>query len=269
MGPCRQQNDLIPEDDTTALVGSIINTLPVSDVNLKKIIEAQDVDEIFKQIKQYCLKGWPGKHQLSSILKPYWNERVELLVNVDVILKSSRILIHSSVRPDVLDKISHGHQAITKYIERAKQALLRLGLSRQIQDMVESCRICTKYRINKPEPLFPSPFPERPWQVLGADFVYSQSLDYLLVVNDFSRFLEVAALRKNKTATEVLTVFKAVFIGHCSPEKTQPDNGLPFNTADHALFARGWRSETPLYIKIMRNWWNYKILFHYLEIGMG
>ena len=49
------------------------------------------------------------------------------------------------MRLEVLDKIHQGHQGITKCRERAKQAVWWLGLSRQIQDMVESCRICAKH----------------------------------------------------------------------------------------------------------------------------
>ena len=190
------EQSLIPDDDMTAFIGSIVDTLPVSDVKLKQIIEAQDEDEICKQIKQYCLEEWPDKHQLPSILKPYWNERGELPVNQNVILKSSRILIPSSMRLEALDKIHQGHQGITKCRERAKQVVWWPDLGIQIQDIVESCRTCTKHRINKPEPVCLSPFPERPWQVSGTDFFYSQSVDYLLVVDYFSRFLKVAALRK-------------------------------------------------------------------------
>ena len=90
------EQTLILDDDMTTFIGSVIDTLPVSDVKLKQIIEAQDEDEICKQIKQYCLEEWPDKHQLPSILKPYWNERRELSINLNVILKSSRILIPSS-----------------------------------------------------------------------------------------------------------------------------------------------------------------------------
>ena len=48
------EQSLIPDDDMKAFIGSIIDALPVSDVKLKQIIEAQDEDEICKQIKQYC-----------------------------------------------------------------------------------------------------------------------------------------------------------------------------------------------------------------------
>ena len=104
----------------TAFIGSIIDTLPVFDVKLKQIIEAQDEDEICKQVKQYCLEEWPDKHQLPSILKPSWNERGELSVNQNIILKSLRILIPSSMRLEVLAKIHQGHQGITKRRERER-----------------------------------------------------------------------------------------------------------------------------------------------------
>ena len=76
------EQNLIPDDDMTAFIGSIINTLPVSDVKL--IIEAQDEDKICKQIKQYCSEEWPDKPQHPSILKPYRNETGELSVNQEL-----------------------------------------------------------------------------------------------------------------------------------------------------------------------------------------
>ena len=65
------EQGLIPDDDMTAFIGSIMDTLLVSDVKLKQVIEAQDDDEICKRIKQYCLEEWPDKHQLQSIVQPY------------------------------------------------------------------------------------------------------------------------------------------------------------------------------------------------------
>ena len=83
-----------------------------------------------------------------------------------------RILIPSATRLEVLDKIHQGHQGITKCRERAKQAVWWPGLSRQIEDMVSSCRVCATQRINKPETLCPTVFPERPWQVVRTDLFF-------------------------------------------------------------------------------------------------
>ena len=136
-----------------------------------------------------------------------------------------RILIPSATRLEVLDKIHQGHQGITKCRERAKQAVWWPGLSRQIEDMVSSCRVCATHRINKPEPLCPTVFPERPWQVVGTDLFFSQSVDYLLVVDYFSRYVEVAALRENETALKIITALTAIFARNGIPEKVCSDNG--------------------------------------------
>ena len=106
--------------------------------------------------------------------------------------------------------------------------------------MVESCRIYTKHQIDKVEPLCPSPFPEKPWQVLGTYMLYSQSVDYLIVIEYFSLFIEIAELRKNKTATEVIRALKAIFARHGIPENVPSNNELPLNSADYTRLAKKW-----------------------------
>ena len=64
----------------------------------------------------------------------------------NVILKSMQILIPSAMRLDVLDKIHQGHQGIVKCRSRARQSVWWPGISREIQDMVQSCRICAGYK---------------------------------------------------------------------------------------------------------------------------
>ena len=49
-------------EETEADVCSILDSLPVSDIKLQQIIEAQDNDEVCKTIKQYCFENWPDKH---------------------------------------------------------------------------------------------------------------------------------------------------------------------------------------------------------------
>ena len=94
------------------------------------------------------------------------------------------------MRLEVLDKIYQGHQGITKCRERAKQTIWWPGL-RRYEDMISSCKVCATYRINKPEPLCPTNFSKRPWQFVGTDLFYSQSVDYLPVVDYVSHYVEV------------------------------------------------------------------------------
>jgi transposase InsO family protein len=97
--------------------------------------------------------------------------------------------------------------------------------------------------VNKPEPLLPSSFPERPWQTLAADFFKCENVDYLLVVDYFSRYVEVCAMQKNKTAMEVCRVMKSIFSRYGIPEKVKSDNGPPFNSGEYLQFANEWGFE--------------------------
>ena len=88
----KPEENLIPDQEMSAFVCSIVDVLPVSDIKLKQITEAQEGDEVCKQIRQYCLEGWPDKHRIPSSINPYWSERGEITINQGVILKSMRML---------------------------------------------------------------------------------------------------------------------------------------------------------------------------------
>ena len=155
----------------------------------------------------------------------------------NLILKATRILIPSSLRLEVLDKIHQGHQGIVKCRARAKESVWWPGLSREIQDMIQGCRICLQHKVNTPEPLIPSKFTERPWQEIGIDFFYSKGRDYFLIVDYFSRFIEVSAMQKSKKADEVISALKETFARYGIPEKVRSDNGPPFDCSEFTHFA--------------------------------
>ena len=66
-----KQNGHCSEEEMNIYVDSVLDSLPVSDVKLMEIKEAQDEDPVCRQIKSYCLEGWPDKFCLNDALKPY------------------------------------------------------------------------------------------------------------------------------------------------------------------------------------------------------
>ena len=150
------------ESEMNDYICSVIDAIPVSDMKLKQLIDAQDEDEVTKKIKEYCLEGWPEKHQLQSAIRPHWADRGELTIVKGILLKSTRLVIPSTMRLEILDRVHEGHQGITKCRERAKQSVWWPGMSKQIQDMIECCRVCNEHKKNSIEPLIPTPFPDRP-----------------------------------------------------------------------------------------------------------
>ena len=133
-----------------------------------EIKEAQDEVPVCRQIQSYYLEGWPDKFRLNDALKPYWSARGELTTVHGILLKSTRVVVPSAMKLQVLDKIHEGHQGIVKCRERAKTSVCWPGLSREVQDMVENCKVCAKHRQQRAEPLMPTLFSERPWRMIGT-----------------------------------------------------------------------------------------------------
>lgn len=146
----------------------------------------------------------------------------------------------SAIRLQVLDKVHGGHLGIVKCGERAKACIWRTGLSREVQDMVENCKVCAKYQQLRTEPLMPTSFPERPWQMIATDLFELDKLNYLIVVDYFSRYIEIAAMQKTTKSHEVIRALKAIFARHRIPEEARSDNGSPHASAEFTNFAKEW-----------------------------
>ena len=61
-------------------------------------------------------------------------------------IKGTRIVIPSSLRLSILDRLHSGHQGVTKCRARARQTVWWPGLSNQLQDLVHNCSKCRQSR---------------------------------------------------------------------------------------------------------------------------
>jgi len=68
------------------------------------------------------------------------------------------------------------------------------GLSREIQDLVQQCSVCALQGDNKPEPLITTPLTSHPWQIVAAGLFGLKGVDYLVIIDYLSRYVEVAAM---------------------------------------------------------------------------
>lgn len=179
-------------EETNIYVDSVIASLPASKTYLSELREQLSADSVCAEVMKYCIEGWPDRSRLDALVRPYWTERAVLSTHNGLLLRGTRLVIPSVMRNRVLEKIHEGHQGIVKCRERAKQSVWWRGLSSQIGELVLKCTACVKERANVTEPLMPSKLPDRPWQKLGADLFTLKNKDYLLVVDYFSRYVEVA-----------------------------------------------------------------------------
>ena len=89
------------------------------------------------------------------------------------------------------------------------------------------------------EPLIPSELPERPWQKLGADLFTLKGKTYLLVVDYYSRYVEVANLSLTKSA-DIVVHLKSMFARQVVCEILVTDNGPQFAAGSFTTFAANY-----------------------------
>ena len=106
--------------------------------------------------------------------------------------------------------------------------------------MVQQCSACLATRVYQQNvPLTSHEVPAKPWQKVGADLFHFKDNDYLIVVDYFSNFPEVALL-KGTTSSTVITHMKSIFARHGIPEIVISDNGPQFTSKEFAEFAAKW-----------------------------
>lgn len=107
------------EEEIDAYVPGIKSSLPSTDKRLQQIQEEQEKDVTCQLLTRCCAEGWPIKNNVDQTFKDFWRYRTDISMNEGLLMKGSRILVPQFMREDILSKIHHGHQGITKCRARA------------------------------------------------------------------------------------------------------------------------------------------------------
>ena len=108
-------------------------------------------------------------------------------------------------------------------------------MPRKSKELVTGCSICVKHRPNAPEPMISSQLPDRPWQKVGTDLFERKGQSYLLLIDSFSRYVEIAKLC-GTTSPNVTVHLKSMFARHSILELVVSDNGPQFSAHTFAKF---------------------------------
>ena len=225
------------QEEAELLLALTVAYLPASSQRINALKAAQSSDAICSTLISYCQTDWPSKHHLSLSLKPYWNCRGELTVHNNLLLYRSRIVIPLSMQQEVLHKLHEGHQGIQRCRSRTRISVWWPGISKHIADIIAKCPTCVRESTPRKEPLFPSQLPDYPWQKIGTDLFYLNNTHYVLIVDYFSRFIEVIKLRAT-TSKAIIDALKSVFCRYGIPETVRSDNGPQYSSSEFATFAR-------------------------------
>lgn len=232
--------DQLLQQEADIYVKTVVQTLPATEQRILEIKWLQEQDPTCQKVVRYCQSRWPEKHFLEADVLPYYPVATEISIADGLQMRGSRIIIPQSLRQEMLSKIHTGHQGITKCRERARQSVWWPGISTELEKLVRTCPTCCKAQNQRAQPLIPAPLPELPWQKVGTDLFHWKQGTFLLIIDNYSRYIEVAKLDR-LSAEEVIKHTKSVFARHGIPEIVMSDNGPQYSSQEYAEFARTYQ----------------------------
>uniref|UniRef100_A0A8C9UY15 Gypsy retrotransposon integrase-like protein 1 n=1 Tax=Scleropages formosus TaxID=113540 RepID=A0A8C9UY15_SCLFO len=218
--------------------------LPISDKKLQEFRKATAEDPEMIMLRNVIMNGWPAERSaVPKELQPYWTFKEEISYTSGLMFKAAKLIVPSQLREEMLDKIHESHLGIVKCKERARDIIFWPGMSTQIENKVSQCAKCNTHRnSNAKEPLIPHTLPGRPWAKIGTDLFQHNGSEYLLCVDYYSKFPEIAKLT-DMTSQNVIIALKSMFARHGIPDIVISDNGPQYASLEFKCFAESWEFE--------------------------
>ena len=233
------EEDEMAEREITSHINSIIQRIPATSQRLEQIRESSATDMTLLVLKETFVKGWPKRIQeCPAEVQKYWNFRHDITQKDGLLLYRDRKIIPSELRKDILDKIHTGHLGMDKCKRRARDSVFWPGLNNQIEQFVRKCETCLKFAASKQkEPMLSHEGPERPWQKVSSDLFHFAGKEYVILVDQYSLWLEVYLLQPANTSSTIIA-FKDSFGRHGIPEEIVSDNGPQYTSKQFRNFVK-------------------------------
>ena len=90
----------------------------------------------------------------------------------------------------------------------------------------------------------PSALPSLPWQKVATDLFKWEGSTYLLVVDYFSKYIEISKL-EGESSQKVIQRLKSIFARHGIPQQVMSDNGPQYSSIEFHKFAKDYQFVHP------------------------
>ena len=222
------------EEKTTEVHCLTLKKLPVKATDISK---ATTEGSVLSFVLDYVQHGnWPENNKVSKDLKPYYNIRHSLSSDSGCILIGNRVIIPEKYREYAMKLLHESHLGMTKMKATARCYVWWPGINQQIEDKVNNCEDCLMNRDKPAEaPLHPWTWTSAKWERIHIDFAKYEGKNFLLVVDAYSKWLEVFPMKKTD-ATAVCDILRYLFSAHGFPKQVVSDNGPPFTSKEYRDF---------------------------------
>jgi transposase InsO family protein len=211
----------------------------LEDLVLQELREAGDNDELYCRVREEVRKGWrESGRSYKGEIRRYFTQKEQLVEASGLLMRGPRLVVPEKMREEVMERLHKNHQSFRKCMARAKDSVWWPQMGKQLSEFVDKCETCIRKRRIRHYPLINSTLPEEPWNVVASDLFEFQGKDFLLVVDYFSRWIEVTEIGR-KTAECIVRHMKTIFTRYGRPVMVRTDNGPCYCGAAFGEFLRG------------------------------
>ena len=227
--------DIVPDLTINSLLTSY---LPVSPEMYRKLQGETSKDRELQTLQDVVLEGWPDtKEEIVTEILPYWNFRDEISCVDGLLYKNHKLIIPKAMRPEMLKIVHKSHLGIVKSKSLARDILHWPGMATDIENTIKRCTVCAETpRGNPKEPLVVTELPDRPWSVISADLFEFRGNHYLVSVDNYSKWPELAKL-DNLSSSNTISYLKGQMSRYGIPDRVQTDNGPQFACDEFKRFS--------------------------------
>ena len=234
----QSESEKLLTDEADYQIHVVIQNLKCSDNMRAKIKSETKIDPELVQVEKYITCEWPQyKHDCMDLAKLYWPHRAELCLYDGFILFHDRIVIPKALRADLLNRLHSGHQGRERCKRLARSAVFWPNINRDIDMIVDKCAECLQQRNNPArEKLIPHTVPSRAWQKLGIDLFQFGGKRFQIVVDYFSKWIEVGQVPRNAVSSDVLGHLNDIFTRFGYPECIFSDGDSVYTASNFNRF---------------------------------
>ena len=125
---------------------------------------------------------------------------------------------------------------MVKCKQRARDVMFWPCMNKDIETCINNCNLCATYqKQQEAEPLRTIPTPDLPYAFFGCDLFDYESKKYILLVDYYSKFINVVQLESTVTS-HVVIAMKYVFSIHGIPTRLMSNNGPQFSSSEFKTF---------------------------------
>lgn len=196
-------------------------------VSIVDVRNATERDEFMQKLYDCLMNGFDKVDDRFSF---YEKNKSAFSCENGCVYYGNRLVVPESIRQKVLNLLHDGHIGMVRMKMLARTYVWWRGIDRDVEEWTKSCNACAVTQ-NGTKNVMEVPWKQstRPYERIHIDFFELCGTKFLLLVDSFSKWMEVAVMRKTD-AINVIEKLREWFSSMGIPKIVVSDNGPPFNS---------------------------------------